>query len=184
MSAHGMTPKFFDLDGYRRWRAQWRSLYKRLSLDIRRAKTKVKLIQKENGNSAALQKNLHFQRVMAYKTMNLLQEAKDRWKRILTMRQQIADQMATFPLTLEDCRTIDFYYNRASNEFAELPMWVLKCRGKTYYLHHVSAECAWSTHERPDSSTRGMMRFRNCTLHINAQGEATITNAISLAKAA
>jgi len=174
MSAFSMKPQFSDLNGYRKWRHQWRVIHREVSADIRRAKYKVKAAQRE-GAGGALQKQLHIQRAMSFKLMGLLQEAKERWTRLLAVRQQIAEQMATFPLIIEDCRMVDFHYNKGSTQNPDLPMWVIRVRGKTFYVYHITADCPWSTRETPEGSTRGMLRFRNCNLYINAEGEAMIT---------
>ncbi|CAM6055296.1 unnamed protein product [Sphagnum tenellum] len=174
MSAFSMKPQFSDLTGYKKWRHQWRVIQKEVSTDIRRAKYKVKAAQRE-GTGGALQKQLHIQRAMGFKLMGLLQEAKERWARLLAVRQQIAEQMASFPLTMEDCRMIDFHYNKGSDQNPDLPRWVVKTKGKTFYVKHITANCPWSTRETPEGSTKGMLRFRNCNLHINAEGEAIIS---------
>lgn len=55
-------------------------------------------------------------------------------------------------------------------------MWVIKAKGETYYVHHVTADCPWSTKEAPDHpSTKGSLRFKNCTLSIDENSHATIT---------
>jgi hypothetical protein len=111
---------------------------------------------------------------MAFKLMGLLQEAKDRWKRIQSMHAQIAEQMSNFPLVLEDCASVDFHFNKGHNEFPFLPLWVCKTKGKSYYIHHMTADCPWTTRETPEGSTKGMLRFRKCSLHIDENGEATV----------
>jgi len=53
-------------------------------------------------------------------------------------------------------------------------MWVLKTKGKTYYVNHVEADCKWSTKETPDNDhTKGSIKFKDCYLTIN-NGEAYI----------
>ena len=175
MSAYSMKPVFSDLDGYRRWKTQWKMLYKGISTDIHHFKRQVKNAQRK-GTQGSLQKQLRYKQVMASKAMTLLQEARDRWKRLMDMRHQISEQMATFPLIIDDCRTIDFHYNKGSNIFPELPKWVLRTKGKTFYVHHIDAQCSWTTRELMDGSTKGMLRFRNCRLIIDEKGEAKIEN--------
>ena len=172
-----MKPVFVDIDGYRRWKHQWRALYLQLSTTILRNKHKVKAAQRI-GEAGKLQKQLRYQQVMAYKLHGLLNEARARWQRIMIMKKDIAEQMASFPLILEDCRTVDFHYNRGANEFAFLPMWVVKTKGKSFYVHHITADCPWTTRETPEGSTRGMLRFRNCSVSISPEGEAMIKNDI------
>ncbi len=55
-------------------------------------------------------------------------------------------------------------------------MWVIKTKGETYYINHVSADCPWNTKETPDNlSTKGSIKFKNCRLIIDENLEATIT---------
>lgn len=57
-------------------------------------------------------------------------------------------------------------------------MWVLKFKGETHYVNHVTAECPWSTKETPDNpATKGSLKFKNCRVQINEDLEATITKA-------
>jgi len=176
MSAYAMKPTFADRDGYRRWLDQWRIVYKDLSQAIRRAKHAAKATQRE-GNGSSRQRELHFQRAMGRKMMGLLGEARARWDRIRGIRRQIAEQMDSFPLVFEDCATIDFHFNRGHLEMPDLPMWVVKAKGRSFYVNHVNAEAPWSTRETPRGSTKGMIRFRRCRLAIDREGVATITPA-------
>lgn len=46
---------------------------------------------------------------------------------------------------------------------SNIPMWVIKCRGDTYYVHHVDVSPAvgFSTKETPDNnSTKGSIKFK------------------------
>lgn len=53
-------------------------------------------------------------------------------------------------------------------------MWVLKMKGKTYYVDHVDADAPWSTKETPDNSpTKGSLKFKHATVEIE-DGTATI----------
>jgi hypothetical protein len=177
MSAYAMKPRFADYAGYQVWCVQWRDLYAGLTQDIRRSKRGLKAAQRDGGG-AGLHKPLRYQRAMAYKLMGLRDEARQRWQRIRDMRRQIAAQMARLPLTVADCTVVDFHFNRGHNEFPDLPMWVVKAKGQTYYVHHVTAICAWTTRERPSGATKGLLRFRHCDLHIDDHGEARITVAV------
>jgi hypothetical protein len=174
MSAFAMHPTFKDINGYRAWRSQWRGLYRRLSREIANDRRSMKALACQGSPEASeAQRDLHHKRVMASKMMTLLDDAKGRWKRILAMEAQIAEQMASFPLVIENCSTVDFHFNKGSIEFPFLPMWTVKAKGKSYYLHHVDFDCVGTTRETPDHpSTKGAIRFRNITLHISADGTA------------
>jgi hypothetical protein len=191
MSAMGMHPKFTDKEGYIQWMASWRSMYKQLSREI----TKEKLWLKKAFREAPVvaeetrkrQRNLVHKRVMAHKMMTLHKDAKARWHRILGMQKEIEDQMASFPITIENCPSVDFHFNKGSIEFPFLPAWIIKCKGKSYYLHHVDFDCAGTTRETPEHpSTKGSMRFRQCSLELKADGTASLKRkaVVELAKVA
>lgn len=190
MSAYGLHPTFDDLDGYRAWRAQWRVLYGKLTTDIRRLKRRLVRSQRANPGAQAthdLHKKLHGQRVMATKALTLLETAKQRWKRILDMHAQIEGQMGSFPQVIESCPVIDFHFNRGSIEFRFLPMWTVKARGRTFYVHHVDFDATGTTREMPDHpSTKGLIRFRHANLELLPDGSARIVRkeAAAMAQAA
>lgn len=53
-------------------------------------------------------------------------------------------------------------------------MWVLKAKGQTYYVSHVTSDAKWTTKETPDNPhTKGSIKFKNVDLEIN-DGEATV----------
>lgn len=175
MSVNAMKPTFTDREGYLRWLAEWRLVYKELSAQIAAGKRQVAKASKERDPAAPkMQRELTIKRVMAHKMMTLLEEAKLRRDRILEMHRQLAEQNAQFPMVLEDCRNIDFHFNKGSLEFPFLPMWTLKTKGKTFYINHIESNIPWSTRELPEGSTRGMIRLKNGEITIDAEGNATI----------
>jgi len=175
MSANAMKPTFTDREGYLRWIAEWKMVYAELSAQIAAGKANVKKAARAGeGKAPAMQRELGYKRVMAHKMMTLLEEAKLRRDRILEMHRQLAEQNAQFPMVIEDCRNIDFHFNKGSLEFDFLPMWALKTKGKTFYVNHIEANIPWSTRELPEGSTRGMIRLKNGEISIDAEGNATI----------
>jgi hypothetical protein len=55
-------------------------------------------------------------------------------------------------------------------------MWVVKAKGETWYVNHVTCELPWSTKETPDNShTKGSIKVKRCLLTIDADNCATIT---------
>lgn len=179
MSALNMHPTFTDREGYQKWLATWRQIQSRHTRTIRRLRDRAKAAQREGSAEAArFQKELQMERTMGRRIMTLLDSARQRWDRLTQMKAQIAQQMAGFPLTLENCSAIDFHFNKGSLEFP-LPAWVVKTKGQSYYVHHVDFSGArGTTRETPEHpSTKGSIRFRRCTLHIDREGVATITNA-------
>lgn len=176
-SAFGLKPNFTTHREWRVWRRAWASVYARLAGDLRAQKQAVKAAQKTLDEGAAKrQKALHQTSVVARKMMTLLDEGRARMRRIEEMERQIATQMASFPLVFADCDTVDAHFNRGSNEFRQLPMWVVKAKGRTFYVNHITSDAPWSTRERPDASTRGMLRFRRVRLELTADGEAIIAS--------
>ena len=108
----------------------------------------------------------------ATKMMTLLDEAKLRRDRILAMHKQIADQ--PFPLEMEANR-IDFYFNKGSIEFPMLPPWVVKAKGRTFYVRDFVSDIGFSTKNKSDGPTRGLLRFRAGKLTIDDQAVARLT---------
>ena len=58
---------------------------------------------------------------------------------------------------------IVFHFNKKHLQDSTIPMWVVKCRGDTYYVHHVdvSPGIGFSTKETPDNPhTKGSIKFK------------------------
>lgn len=73
------------------------------------------------------------------------------------------------------CKEVIFHFNKKHLEDSSIPMWVLKTKGKTYYVDHVDCNKSWSTKETPDNpSTKGSLKIKDCVLTIN-DGVATIS---------
>jgi|GEM_PF-1993601 len=74
------------------------------------------------------------------------------------------------------CRDLVFHFNKAYLQDPEIPMWVVKTKGKTYYVDHVEANIPWSTKETPDNEhTKGSIKFKNCLCTIDEFNCATIS---------
>jgi hypothetical protein len=172
MTVNSMKPTFTNREGYLAWRKTWRVVYKKLSSNISRSKSTLRYLQREgDANAPRYQKELHLKRRDATKMMTLLDEAKLRRDRIISMHEQIASQ--PFPLEMTADR-VDFHYNKGSNEFPFLPRWVLKTKGKSFYVDHIDAEIGWTTRELDTGNTPGMIRFRKCVLSINDERLAVL----------
>lgn len=62
---------------------------------------------------------------------------------------------------------------------ATIPMWILKIKGTTYYVNHVTANVNWSTKETPDNShTKGSIKLKNVDVIIDDHNEAIINASI------
>ena len=58
---------------------------------------------------------------------------------------------------------IVFHFNKKHLEIPTIPMWVVKCRGDTYYVNHVevSPGVGFSTKETPNNPhTKGSIKFK------------------------
>jgi hypothetical protein len=58
---------------------------------------------------------------------------------------------------------IIFHFNKKHLEDPNIPMWVIKCKGQTHYVHHVEVDAGvgFSTKETPDNpSTKGSIKFK------------------------
>jgi hypothetical protein len=56
-------------------------------------------------------------------------------------------------------------------------MWVLKIKGETYQVNHVTANANWCTKETPDNPhTKGSLKFKHVDVYIDENNEATIVN--------
>jgi hypothetical protein len=54
-----------------------------------------------------------------------------------------------------------FHYNKKHNEDQSVPPWVIKTKGRTYYIWHFDSAKPFSTKETPDNqSTKGSFQFR------------------------
>jgi hypothetical protein len=180
MSAFGMKPKFDDRKSYSEWRKVWKDLYKELSTKIRKMKYELKEHQRKNVDQehiAKLQRDLMQERVMASKAMTLLNEAKIRWNNIREMEKGIEEQKATFPVSVENARNMDFHFNKKHLEFpGVVPTWIVKCKGTSYYVNHVDCQVPWTTRETPEHpSTKGAIRIKRGNLSIDKEGNATIS---------
>lgn len=73
------------------------------------------------------------------------------------------------------CDDVIFHFNKKHLQDPTIPMWVLKAKGKSYYVEHVDCQCPWSTKETPDNDhTKGSIKIKNCLLTISDDNVATI----------
>lgn len=188
MSVYGMQPKFVDYAGYSAWRSEWRELYAHASAEVRESKHRIKhferfITKKEDSDSrdrscdnvARLRVEHGHKRAIARKLMTALETAKIRWQQIKDMKKGVEEQKKEFPLEVES-KNIDFHFNKKSMEFDFVPMWVVKARGKTYYVSHMDCQTGFTTRETPEHpSTKGSLRVKRGTLRIDAEGNAVIS---------
>lgn len=169
-----MKPNFTDRSSYLGWRQLWRITHARLSQDIRRLKVEAKEAQRADPELARKkQRELHFNRRVAYKLMTLLQDGHVRRDRILSMHRELASQ--PFPLEIGDARNVDFHFNKGHVDFPFLPMWVIRAKGRSYYVNDVDFDVPCTTKERATGSTKGVLRFRRCSIKIDKDGYASVS---------
>lgn len=69
-----------------------------------------------------------------------------------------------------------FHFNKHHLVDNTVPMWVLKAKGNTYYVKHVTSTVGWSTKETPNNPhTKGSLKFKNVSVDI-VDDEAFITS--------
>ena len=69
--------------------------------------------------------------------------------------------------THQVCKTLVFHFNKASLTNPEIPMWVIKTKGETFYVKHMTCNVGFSTKETPDNDhTKGSLKFKNVLLQI------------------
>ena len=68
-----------------------------------------------------------------------------------------------------------FHFNKKHLEDPEIPMWVLKAKGESYYVNHVTCSVPWSTKETPNNShTKGSIKVKDCVVVIDDDNDAEI----------
>lgn len=69
-----------------------------------------------------------------------------------------------------------FHFNKQHLQDQTIPPWVLKIKGETHYVSHVTANAPWTTKETPDNPhTKGSLKFKHVDVIIDENNEATIT---------
>lgn len=61
----------------------------------------------------------------------------------------------------ESQERIVFHYNKKHNEDTNIPQWIIKVKGQTFYVHHLNSEVGFSTKETPGNPhTKGSLQFK------------------------
>lgn len=175
MTAFGLTPKFRTKQGWFTWKRQWKDLVGTLDGDVRSLKRKLRSTQ-DVAERATLQRELVYARRMVCKAHGLLKEGKERRDYLLRIKKEHEENVAQWPLDVGACRNVDFHFNKKYLEFDFLPMWIVKAKGKTFYVNHVDCQVPWSTKEQPENaSTKGAIRIKRGDITIDADGVCTIS---------
>lgn len=60
-----------------------------------------------------------------------------------------------------------FHFNKEHLLNTQIPPWVIKAKGETYYVNHVDCNTYWSTKETPDNPhTKGSIKVKNVDIRI------------------
>lgn len=73
---------------------------------------------------------------------------------------------------------IIFHFNKKHLIDPRIPMWVIKTKGQTYYVHHVNVDkgVGFSTKETPDNEhTKGSIKLKG-KLELTTNGDMVIAN--------
>lgn len=71
----------------------------------------------------------------------------------------------------EEVQRIVFHFNKAHLQDKAIPCWVVKHKGKTYYVNHLESQLGFSTKETPDNEhTQAAIQFRGL-LEIKLENE-------------
>jgi len=61
---------------------------------------------------------------------------------------------------MSDNRVV-FHFNKGHNKDPTIPPWVVKCKGKSHYVHRLVSSVGFSTKETPDNEhTKGSLLLR------------------------
>ena len=67
---------------------------------------------------------------------------------------------------------IIFHFNTGWFKDQTIPMWVVKHRGQTHYVHHFTSEIGFTTKETPDNpATKASIQLRGTLAIIPVDGE-------------
>lgn len=73
------------------------------------------------------------------------------------------------------CKDVVFHFNKKHLEDPEIPMWVIKFKGETFYVNHVECNVPWTTKETPDNShTKGSIKVKDCIVMIDEDNCANL----------
>ena len=73
------------------------------------------------------------------------------------------------------CKEVVFHFNKGHLADPTIPMWVIKAKGKSFYVDHVECDRPWTTKETPDNShTKGSLKVKRCYLMIDGENTAHI----------
>ncbi len=72
----------------------------------------------------------------------------------------------------DEIQRVVFHYNKAHNQDASIPPWIVKHKGQTYYVNHLDSKVGFSTKETPDNEhTKAALMFRGKLSIVEQDGQ-------------
>lgn len=71
--------------------------------------------------------------------------------------------MLTKDIVIDKRTEVILHFNKMHLQDQSVPMWTIKCKGSTYYVHHVDVDSGigLSTKETPENAhTKGSLKFK------------------------
>ncbi len=73
-------------------------------------------------------------------------------------------------------RNIVFHFNKMHLQDPTIPMWTVKVKGQTHYVHHMDSKVGFSTKETPDNPhTKGSLKFKGTISIVESDGQLIAT---------
>jgi len=73
-------------------------------------------------------------------------------------------------------RNIVFHFNKMHLQDPAIPMWTVKFKGQTHYVHHLDSKIGFSTKETPDNPhTKGSLKFKGTISIVESDGQLIAT---------
>jgi hypothetical protein len=89
---------------------------------------------------------------------------------------EILTQPANYILAPTFDRNIVFHFNKMHLQDPNIPMWVVKSKGQTYYVHHLDSKIGFSTKETPDNpSVKGSLKFKGTISIVESNNQLIAT---------
>lgn len=162
----------FDINSvndYSTWILNWRKEYFSKVSKLKELKAKRKSDERNK-------------KYLFYRDFKDISQLKFDLTEMLRVRREVKKWFKENIQPLDDSDTISFngikevvfHFNKKAIEDSNIPSWILKIKGKTYYVNHVNCNKGWETKETPDNpSTKGSIKIKNCDVIIK-NGEAYI----------
>ena len=82
--------------------------------------------------------------------------------------------MSNIILNDETINRIIFHFNKGFLQDPTIPMWVIKHKGKSYYVNHLDSKIGFSTKETPDNpSTKGSLMIKGSLKILSEDNQIT-----------